>query len=63
MKIRITESEIEASAEELNASATFREAFLDVLRNTFLKVGRPLSPEIWGADEDADDEEPEDDDD
>lgn len=59
MKIRITESEIEASAEELNASATFREAFLDVLRNTFLKVGRPLSPEIW----DADDEEPEDADD
>lgn len=63
MKIRITESEIEASAEELNASATLRDSFLDVLRNAFLNVGRPLSPEIWDADEDADDDEPEDDDD
>lgn len=63
MKIRITESEIEASAEELSSSATLRDSFLDTLRGAFLRAQRPLYSEAWDADEDADDDEPEDDDD
>lgn len=61
MKIRITESEIEASAEELNASATLRDSFLDALRSAFLKVQRPYWQDT--CDDDYGECEPKDDED